>query len=155
MCDVFFILREKITSYACLLGSGLKVIFHLLAQAFILLKSLFRLDADKFIFSTAGKSETWSAKSLKFVVWPSERSLIYIKNNKGPRIDPCGTPDSILDHEDSGPFNTTLCFLKFKKSVRVLKRLPDMPFCFNLKIRPLRHTLSKALDMSKNTDRTS
>ena len=23
-------------------------------------------------------------------------------------IDPCGTPDSILDHEDSRPFNITL-----------------------------------------------
>ena len=27
-CDVFLVLREKITSWACLLGSLLKVIFH-------------------------------------------------------------------------------------------------------------------------------
>ena len=82
--------------------------------------------------------------------------IVYIdKKNNGPRIDPCGMPDSILDSEDSWTFNINLCFLRFKKLVRVLKKLPDIPFCFNLKIRPLRHTLSKALDMSKNTDQTS
>ena len=46
-----------------MLGSGLKVIFHLFTQAFILLKSLFKSVADKFILSTAEKSETLSAKS--------------------------------------------------------------------------------------------
>ena len=44
--------------------------------------------------------------------------------------------------------------LNFKKSVRVLERLPDIPFCCNLKIRPFCHTLSKALDVCKNTDLT-
>ena len=61
----------------------------------------------------------------------------------------------MLDHEESWPFKTTFCFLSFKKSVRVLKRLSDMPFCFNLKIKPLCHTLSKAFDMSKYTNQTS
>ena len=42
-----------------------------------------------------------------------------------------------------------------KKSVRALRRLSDIPFCFNLKINPLCHSLSKVLGMSKNTDRTS
>ena len=69
--------------------------------------------------------------------------------------EPCGMPVSILDYEDSWPFNTTLCFLSFKKSVRVLKRLPDTLFCFNLKIRLICHTLSEAFDISKNIDRTS
>ena len=142
-CNVFFILREKLTSCTCLLGSGLKVTFHWLAQAFILPKSLFKLVADKFILSTTEKSGTLSAKSLKFVVRPTEKSFIQIINNNGPRIDPWGTPDSILDREQesSWSFNTTLCFLNFEKSVRVLKRLLDMPFCFNLKIRPLCHIL--------------
>ena len=52
-----FVLGEKITSFACLLGSELKVIYHWFAQAFILLKSLFKLVADKFILSTTEKSE--------------------------------------------------------------------------------------------------
>ena len=106
--------------------------FPLTCRSIFLLKSLFKLVADTFLLSTTGKSEISSAKSRTFVVRPSERSFIYIKNNNGPRIDPCGTPDSILD---SWPFETTLCFLSFKKSVRVLKTFPDMPFCFNLKLR--------------------
>ena len=52
-----FVLGEKITYFACLLGSELKVIYHWFAQAFILLKSLFKLVADKFILSTTEKSE--------------------------------------------------------------------------------------------------
>ena len=120
-----------------------------------MVKSLFKLVADTCILSTTENSETSSAKSLSFVVRPSDRSFIKIKNNFGPRIDPFGTPVSMLDHEDSRPISTTFWFLSFKKSVRVLQRLPDVPFCFNFKIRPLCHTLSKALDIFNNIDRTS
>ena len=77
------------------------------------------------------------------------------KNNNGPRTDPPGTSASILDHEETRPFHTTQCFPIFKKSMRVLKVLPDIPFCFNLKIKPLCHSLSKAFNMSENTDWTS
>ena len=73
----------------------------------------------------------------------------------GSRIDPCGKSYSILDHEDNWQFNTTLSFPNFTISVRVLKRLPEMLFSFNLKIRSLCHTLSQSLDISKNTDQTS
>ena len=61
--------------------SELKVIFHGLAQASVLLKSLFKLVADKLILLTTEKSETFSAKTLTFVVKPSERWFIQIKNN--------------------------------------------------------------------------
>ena len=47
--EVFF------NSCACLLGSSLKVIFHLFAQKFILLESLFKSVADKFILLIAEK----------------------------------------------------------------------------------------------------
>ena len=33
--------------------------------------------------------------------------------------------------------------------------LPDIPFCFNLKMRPSCKTLSCAFDMSRNTPQTS
>ena len=66
-----------------------------------MLKSLFKLVADKFTFSITEKSETSSAKNLTFAVRTSERSFKKIKKENGPRTDPCGTPDSILDHEDS------------------------------------------------------
>ena len=75
-CYVFCILQKKITSCKCLLGSRLKVTSHCFAQAFILLRSLLKLVADKFVLSTAEKCETSSAKSLAFVVRTSERSFI-------------------------------------------------------------------------------
>ena len=53
--DIFFILRKKTASCACLMGSRVKDIFHWLVQAFILLKSLFKLLADKFILLTTEK----------------------------------------------------------------------------------------------------
>ena len=77
-----------------------------------------------------------------------------MKSNNGPSIEPYNVPVSMLDHKDSWPFNTTLCFLSFKKSLRVLKRLPDIPFCFHLEVRPLYHTLSKAFGMSRNKVKT-
>ena len=116
-----------------MLGSGLKVIFQWFTQAFILLKSLFKLVADKFItekkWNTVCKEPDICCEAVCKVVY-------IVKNNNGTRIEACSMPVTMLDHQDSWPFNTTLCFLKFKKSLRVLTRLPDMPFCFNLKIGP-------------------
>ena len=138
-----------------MLGLGLKVVFHWFGQIFILLKPLLKLIADKFILTTTEKSERLWARSLVFVKRLSKRSFIQIKNYKRSKVDPCGTPNSILDHENIWPVNITLCFLSFKNSVSVLKRLPYITFRFNLKIWPLCHTLSKALDMSKNAERAS
>jgi len=36
---------------------------------------------------------------------------MYIKNNKGPNILPCGIPLNTLKHDDFSPFKTTHCFL--------------------------------------------
>ena len=108
-CDVFFILWRKTTSCTCLLGSGLKVIFHRFARKFILLNLPFKLFADKLILSTTEKSKKSLAKSLAFVEvsW----KIIYInQNNNETRAGPCGTHDSISDHEGSWIFNTNFMF---------------------------------------------
>ena len=140
-CDVFFILWQKTTSCSCLLGWGLKVIFLWFARAFMLVKSPFKLIADKFILWTTEKGETSFSKSLAFVeaFW---RIVDIHQNNNGLRTDPCGTHNFIPDQEDSWTFNTVF-FLCFKMSVKVLKSFPDIPFCFNLKIGPLCQTFSK------------
>ena len=96
-----------------------------------------------------------SANNFAFDERPSARSFIYIKNRSGPSMEPCGTPALTLAQEEVYPLRTTLCFLFLKKFDNRFKRLPDMPSCFSLKIRPSRHTLSKALDISRNTLRTS
>ena len=95
------------------------------------------------------KREVSSARSLVLEDKPSAKSLIYIKNNNGPRMLPRGTPALTLVHEEDYPFNTTLCFLFVKKCFKTFNKLPDIPFSCNLKIRPSCQTLSNAFEMSK------
>ena len=63
---VFLILQEKITSWACLEGSELKLVFHWYAQLLIFDRSLFKILPDKVISRTTKKREVSSAKSLEF-----------------------------------------------------------------------------------------
>ena len=96
-----------------------------------------------------------SANNFAFHERPSARSFIYFKNRSGHSMEPSGTPALTSAQENVSPVRTTLCFLFLKKFDNRFKRLPDMPFFFSLKIRPLCHTSSKALDVSSNTLRTS
>ena len=123
---------EKITSCACLLGSGLKLIFHWNAHLFIFFRSSFKFFADKVISWTTEKKEASSANSLGFETKLSERSLINIKEKRGTRIDPWGTPALTLTHEEYWPFQMTLCFLASRKSIIKFNKLPLTLFYFNL-----------------------
>ena len=55
-----------------------------------------------------------------------DRSLIYTKNNRGPKIDPWGTPASTGDHED-WPFNKSLWNLFDRKVSMHFSGRPDIP----------------------------
>ena len=54
------------------------------------------------------KTEVSSAKSLAVDDKFLDKSLIYTKNNRDPKIDPWGMPASTGDHEDDWLFNKTL-----------------------------------------------
>ena len=88
--DDFWSLGEKTTSWACLMGSGLKLIFHWKAQLFILVKSWFHLFADECLSFITEKSDVSSASS--FEVKLSGKSFMYIKKSSGPRTELWGTP---------------------------------------------------------------
>ena len=60
----FTLFLEKITSWACFLGSGLNDVFHWWAQLEIFSKSLFNWSADRLTFFTVEKIDVSSAKSL-------------------------------------------------------------------------------------------
>ena len=81
-----FVFGEKITSLACLLGSGLR--------------SSLRLLADLCMSETFEKRDVSSANILHNEFIPSGRSFMYIKNKSGPSTDPCGIPDIIFLHSD-------------------------------------------------------
>ena len=82
---------EKITSWAWLLGSGLKTIFHwntvpLKFHYFILERSLL---SSKVVITESWITEKREVSSVKSSVSednPSAKLLIYIKNNNSPRL---------------------------------------------------------------------
>ena len=55
-------------------------------------------------------SDVSSANILHIDFKPSGKSFIYIKNNKGPKTEPCGTPARILVHFDVRPMSRTRCW---------------------------------------------
>ena len=152
---VFVILRENITSWACLIGSVLKLIFHWLDQLLILHKSLLSSFAEVFLLCTTEKREVSSPNNFGLEDESSDRSLIYIKKNSGPRIDHWGTPAGTLVHDDVWLLRTTLCSRFFRKHFSKRRRFYKIQYWFNLSIRPSCHTLSKAFDISRNTPLTS
>ena len=93
------------------MGSGLKLIFHLTDHSYSLFRSSFKEFVHTFFSYITAFKDTSSAKSLGLQIKLSGRSLINIKNGRGPRTEPWGTPDLIGFHEDFTPFITTLCFL--------------------------------------------
>ena len=80
-------------------------------------------------FLTTEKSEVSSANNLGFDVKCSDKSIILMKNNSDPRIEPWETLASILAHKEYCPFNMTLWILISKKSVKVFKSSPGIPLC--------------------------
>ena len=76
---------------------------------------------------------------------------IYIKYRSGLKIDPLGAAPALTSaHEENWPFKSRLFLLFFRKSFIELRSLTEIPFCFNLKIRSLCRTLSKAMEISTN-----
>ena len=102
LCEI---LRLNMISWACFAGSGLKLIFHTIAHSFILKRSLFNRLAQSLILGTTENSNESSAKSLTFEFKPLGKSLMQIKNSKGPRIDPWGTPTLTSAHYECWPFS--------------------------------------------------
>ena len=144
-CEVFFNFLLKITSCACLVMSGLKLIFHCNTQSWTLARLSFNSFAEASTLKTTENSEVSCTKSFALDDESFVESLIYIKNRSGPKIDSWGTPALTSAHEQNWPFKTTFCFLFFRKSFIKFKSLPEITFYFNLKIIHSRQTLSKTL----------
>ena len=56
-----------------------------------------------------------------------DRSLIYNKNSKGPRIDPCGTPQVICSLFDVTELLVTNCSLCFSQLSNQSNAIPPIP----------------------------
>ena len=69
-----------------------KLIFHWKAHFVILTKLLFKPFVALIILCTVENNEVSSTNSFGLHWRPSDTSLIKMKNKRGPRIGPCGTP---------------------------------------------------------------
>ena len=99
-----------------------------------------------------GNSDVSSAKRLTFEFKPLGKSLMQIKNSKGPRIDPSGTPALTSAHDECWPFNTTLCFIQLKKYFIKVIRSSNIPFGCNLKSKPsLPNSIKRFTYIEKDT----
>ena len=63
-------------------------------------------------------------------------SLIYKRNRRGPRIEPCGTPAFTEVQEELAPGKTTLGFLSVRLENQVSND-PETPAALSLKRKPL------------------
>ena len=102
----------KITSCACLVGSGLELIFHWNAQAIILAKSLFNSFVNLVIFSATKNSDASSAINFAFYAKSSDKSFMYIRKSSRPGIKPCGSPVSITAREEYCSYSCCFCCIK-------------------------------------------
>ena len=75
------------TSCACLVGSGLKEIFHLKAHSDTFWRSELRLLVEMFILETTEKIDVSSAKNFTFGVIPSNHQC-KSKIEEGPKLSP-------------------------------------------------------------------
>ena len=125
-CSIFlsFNLRSRIRGLSwcfCLVVitidfvlSGLSIILFLLHQLSILSRPSWRLVLTTSSCLSWVCRELSSAKISQVTFRPFKhngRSLIYRQKSKGPRIDPCGTPDVMDCWDDETPLFCTNCVL--------------------------------------------
>ena len=135
--------------------TGLNVTSHFSAQRWILARSKFNCSAACMGSSTMKYKLVSSAKSLIDELMSTKMSIIYKRNRRGPRIEPCGTPALTEVQKEFIPGKTTRCLLSVRYSENQVSNDPETTADLSLKRRPLCQTLSKALLISQNIARTS
>ena len=95
-----FILEEKRTDIDLI---ALKVTRQSLPQRWILSRSVLILSAEIVGLWTISRMLVSSANNLISQVISSVMSFINTRNNKGPSMEPCGTPASTGNHEEVWP----------------------------------------------------
>ena len=102
---VFF---KKTTSWACFVGSRLKAIFHCSAHRRILSRSSLSVFAVSDGSETIENKEVSSVNNLTFYFRSVAKSFMYIREKRGLKIDPCGTPARIHSQLEVFPLRVTL-----------------------------------------------
>ena len=96
-------------------------------------------------------SEQSSAKSFTIDTKSSERSLMYIRKERGPRKESFHSPALTSNHSHISPFSKTFWNILLKKLSLRLYRESETPVDLSLNISTWWQISSNALDISKNT----
>ena len=75
-----------------------------------------------------------------------------MRNKRGPKMDPCGTPDNISIEEEKVELILTHCLRPDKYEDSQHNILPLTPICSSLLIKILWSKVSKAFERSKKTE---
>ena len=141
----FFIFRLHITSWARF-SIWIKIIFQWKGQSLIFFFQVFCQFSHRWFFSSLHSradavisriTENKNVSSINSLILDeklSNISLIKIRNQIGPNIDACRTPALTLVQIDTWPLRISICFLLFKKTLKMFVKPPEMPFCSSLKI---------------------
>ena len=124
----FFVLQLKMTSWTCLVGAGLKFIFHWKAQLCFISKYLLRTFVEVWLSWIMENKDVSSANNFAFLESPSERSFIQIKNNNGLIMEHWCTPPVTFVHVEGWTLTTMRCLLSLKKSHNSFSKFPDILF---------------------------
>ena len=140
-CDTFFNVLLKLISKACLVGSELKFIFHWKAQSLIFFQWLFSSFAEAVIPYVTENRDVSSTNNFALEYRSPDKSLCRSKIIMIPKWNLEEHPrwhfaTQMFDHLEE-------IFVFYHSKNQRFKRLPDIPFCDNLKRRPMCHTLSK------------
>ena len=75
---------------------------------YLFLLSLFNSLCDLYLSKICGKRDVSLAQILQVDWMLSDKSLVYIRNKRGPRTKPCGPPDLINSQEEIWLLRTAL-----------------------------------------------
>ena len=102
-------------------------IFHWFVHQATLPKSLSSFPEFSFGSQTTEKREVSSAKIFTLHLKLAGMSSMKIRNNRGPKIEPWGTPASTFCHSDAWPFNTTLWSLSGRNLLNKHNKESEIP----------------------------
>jgi len=133
--------------------SGLKDIGHFLPHFSSRFRSFWRIsqsvDDELGLYTTQS-----SAKRQTLDLRASGMSLMYMRNRRGPRNVPCGTPDITSTGLIDAPWTLTTCCLPTRKETIQSWREPLIPKCLSLWRSLWCGTVPKALAKSNITAST-
>ena len=112
---------QKNISWACFIQSGLNFIFHCVPTHICFISH----HSDHFLKIltswTTENRKVPSGSSLHFLLSPADKSFMYIRNKRGPIMEPWGTPEQVSFLEEQSAFiYAFICLMWMRRNCNVI-----------------------------------